>query len=259
MRVTRIGFTPLKGARHVEHPSVELSPQGPVGDRALCLVDPARDRVLRTVENPTMLRVVATTAGQRFGVTLGDRRADAVPEPTGDVRKVDYWGRVAEVELLDGPWARLLSEHVGYDVALARPAHPGEVVYGGSVSLVTTSSLHRLSARVGALVEGARFRPTFVVDTGPEPPGVEARWVGRHLTLGDAEVRVRGPIPRCAVVDLDPVSGEKDLPVLRTLAGYGRGEGAVPPVREPEFGVDADVVRPGRVALHDPVAVGRTE
>ena len=259
MRVTRIGYTPLKGARHVEHQWVELWPRGPVGDRVLCLVDPARDRVLRTVENPTMLRVLATVVAGRLGVTLEDRRVDGVPEPTGDVRKVDYWGRVAEVELLDGPWARPLSEHVGYDVALARPAHPGEVVYGGSVSLVTTSSLHRLSARVGGPVEEARFRPTFVVDTGSEPPGVEEHWVGRDLTIGDAVIRVRGAIPRCAVVDLDPVSGGKDLPVLRTLAGYGRGEGAVPPVREPEFGVDADVVRPGRVALHDPVAVGRTE
>jgi uncharacterized protein YcbX len=128
------------------------------------------------------------------------------------------------------------------------------------VSLVTTSSLHRLSARVGTPVEGARFRPTFVVDTGPEHrPGVEEHWVGRDLTIGAAVVRVRGVIPRCAVVDLDPISGEKDLPVLRALAGYGRVEGAVPPARVPEFGVDAVVVRPGRVALHDPVGVGRIE
>jgi uncharacterized protein len=259
VRVSRIGFTPLKGARHVEHPSVELSPHGPVGDRVLCLVDPARDRVLRTVENPSMLRVLATWAGGRLGVTLGDRRVDGAPQPTGDVRKVDYWGRVAEVELLDGPWSRLLSEHVGHDVALARPGHRGEVVYGGSVSLVTTSSLHRLSALVGGPVEAARFRATFVVDTRGEPPGVEERWVGRELTVGAAVVRVRGLMPRCAVVDHDPASGGRHLPVLRTLAGYGRGEGAVPAVREPEFGVDADVVRPGRVALHDPVAVGRTE
>lgn len=253
MHVTRIGFTPLKGARHVEHPSVDLSVDGPVGDRVLCLVDPARDRVLRTVENPTMVRVLATLTGDRLSVTLDDRTAAAVPRPTGDVRKVDYWGRVAEVELLDGPWARQLSAHVGYDVALARPVHAGEVVYGGSVSLVTSASLHRLSALAGRPVEGARFRPTFVVDVGGEPPLVEEHWVGREVTLGEAVVRVRGVVPRCAVVDLDPVSGAKDLPVLATLAGYRRGEGEV------LFGVDADVVRPGRVELDDPVVLGRTE
>ena len=253
MHLTRIGFTPLKGARHVEHPAAELSATGPVGDRALCLVDPTRDRVLRTVENPTLLRAVASLEDGRLSVVLGDRRADGVPTATGDVRKVDYWGRVAEVELLDGPWANLLSEHLGYDVALARPVHAGEVVYGGSVSIVTTASLHRLSALVGRPVAGARFRPTFVVDSAGEPAHAEDHWAGRELTLGEAVVRVRGTIPRCAVVDLDPVSGLRDLPVLATLAGYRRGHGEV------LFGLDADVVRPGRVGIGDPVALGRRD
>lgn len=256
MRVARIGFTPLKGGRHVEHPMVELGPEGPVGDRVLCLVDPARDRVLRTVENPTLVRAVATLDGSRLMVRLGADRWQGVPAPTGDVRTVDYWGREAKVELLAGPWAGPLSEHLGLEVALARPARAGEVVYGGSVSLVTTSSLHRLSAEVGAPVEGARFRPTFVVDTGAAAPYVEDHWAGRELSLGSAVVRVRGPVPRCAVVDLDPVSGARDAAVLRTLAGYRRGQGAV---REPAFGVDADIVRPGRVTVDDQVSVGRTE
>ena len=251
MHVTRIGFTPLKGARHVAHRSVQLSADGPVGDRGFCLVDPARDRVLRTVENPLLVRAVAARGADRLSVVLGDRRADGVPAPTGDVRKVDYWGRVVEVELLDGPWAALLSAHVGYDVALARPVQAGEVVYGGSVSLVGASSLHRLSAVVGRPVSGARFRPTFVVDTPGEPAHAEDRWVGRELAVGSAVVRVRGVVPRCAVVDLDPVSGLRDLPVLTALAGYRRGNGEV------RFGVDADVVRPGRVDLGDSVVVGR--
>lgn len=256
MRVARIGFTPLKGARHVEHPVVDLGPEGPVGDRVLCLVDPARDRVLRTVENPRLVVAVAALDGPRLTVRLGADRWPGVPVPTGDVRTVDYWGREAKVELLAGPWAEALSEHLGLDVALARPALAGAVVYGGSVSLVTTSSLHRLSAEVGAPVEGARFRPTFVVDTGSAAPYVEDDWTGRELNLGTAVVRVRGAVPRCAVVDLDPVSGVRDAPVLRALAGYRRGPGAV---REPAFGVDADIVRPGRVMVDDLVSVGRTE
>jgi len=205
------------------------------------------------VENTAMLRVLASRHGGRLSIALGDRRADDVPQPTREIRKVDYWGRVAEVELLDGPFAGLLSEHVGYDVALARPVHAGDVVYGGSVSLVTTSSLHRLSALAGHPGQGARFRPTFVVDTTGERPHLEDGWVGRAIALGSAVVRVRGVIPRCAVVDLDPVSGLRDVPVLATLAGYRRVQGEV------LFGVDADVVRPGRVGPGDQVVAGRTE
>ena len=259
MHIARIGFTPLKGGRHSVHPSVDLAPHGPVGDRVLCLVDPARDRVLRTVANPMLMRVEASLAVERLAVTLGDERVSGVPVPTGDVRKVDFWGRLAEVELLSGPWARLLSHHLGYDVALARPERAADVVYGGSVSLVTTSSLHWLSARVGAPVDGARFRPTFVIDTGAAAAHVEQHWVGRELSIGSAVVRVRGVVPRCAVVDLDPVSGLRDRSVLQTLAGYGRGEGALPRAQEPMFGVDADVVRPGQVDAGDRLILGRTE
>ena len=37
------------------------------------------------------------------------------------------------------------SRHLGFDVVLARSTRPGEVVYGASVSLVTTSSIDRLA------------------------------------------------------------------------------------------------------------------
>ena len=62
MHLNRIGLTPVKGGRHAEQASVELAPDGPVGDRFFCLVDPARERVLRTVENPSLVRTSATWA-----------------------------------------------------------------------------------------------------------------------------------------------------------------------------------------------------
>ena len=63
MRVSRIGFTPLKGGRHRTHGSVVLAEDGPVGDRVFCLVDPVADRCLRTVENPTLIRTSVTWDG----------------------------------------------------------------------------------------------------------------------------------------------------------------------------------------------------
>ena len=47
---------------------VEVRAHGPVDDRRWCLVDPARDRVLRTVENPTLLAAVARTDGETLTV-----------------------------------------------------------------------------------------------------------------------------------------------------------------------------------------------
>ncbi len=250
MHVTRIGLTPLKGARHADLATVDLTPDGPVGDRVFCLVDPARGRVLRTVEHPSLVRTTATWQGGVLACFLpGHADVVDVPVSTGETLKVDYWGRWAGLEVIGGPWAAAYSAYLGLDVVLARALHPGEVVYAGSVSLVTTSSLDRLAQDVGP-VDAAQFRATFTVDTSGEAPYVEDSWAGRRLRVGTAEVEVRGGLPRCAVVDRDPLTGAHRCDVLQGLADARRVDGGI------LFGVDAVVVRPGRVDVGSSVERG---
>jgi uncharacterized protein len=246
MHVVRIGFTPLKGGRHLGHDAVTLTRAGPRGDRAFCLIDPLRDQALRTVAHPTLLQTSASWDGTVLSVELPSGTVVGVPMPRGDVRRVDYWGRDAEVELVDGPWAAAYSEHLGREVALVSAA-PGQVVYGASVSLVTSASLARAADELGAPVDGARFRATFEVHSGDLAPHGEDEWIGRRLRLGTAELEVRGAVPRCAVIDLDPASGVRDLDLLKALARYRRDSRGVP------FGVDAVVTVPGVVRTGDSV------
>lgn len=254
MHVSRIGFTPVKGGLHREQGYVDLALAGPVGDRVFCLVDMARDRVLRTVENPTLLRTEAAWDRGVLTVTLPEGRVEGVPVPTGQVLKVDYWGRVAAVEVVDGPWAAAYSRHVGREVVLARSTNPGEVVYGESVSLVTTAALDGLARRHGGPVEEAAFRATFTVDTWGDGEGrtilddaVEDPKAPRRVRIGAAEIELRAAVPRCAVVDLDPRTGVRVHDVLATLARYRRGRDGV------TFGIDAVVSKPGRVHVGDAV------
>jgi uncharacterized protein YcbX len=51
------------------------------------------------------------------------------------------------------------------------------------------------------------------------------------------------PIPRCAVIDHSPATGEKDARVLKTLASYRPRNSA----GEPAFGIYAHVTRAGDV------------
>ena len=243
MHVSRIGFAALKGTRHVSRPSVDLRVDGPVGDRVFCLVDRARSRVVRTVENPTLMRTTARWHDGVLTAELPSGTVEGAPTATGETLEVDYWGRTAALEVLDGPWAAAYTDYLGYPVELARSRRPGDVVYGGSVSLVTSSSLGCVSERLGSAVDSAQLRATFTVQTDGEPAHVEDSWVGRRVRVGEAEVEVRSGLPRCAVVDLDPATGLKRADVLRTLAGYRRSQGEV------VFGVDAVVTRPGRVHL----------
>lgn len=247
MRVARVGFTPLKGGRHRTHESVRLAADGPVGDRAFCLVDAVTDRCLRTVENPTLLQAGVSWDGTVLSVELPTGTVAGEPVSTGVVRDVDYWGRTQQARVMDGPWAGALSEHLGRDVLLASFT-PGDVVYGAPVSLVTDASVARLAEVVGAPVDAARFRATFQLG-GDLEPHAEDGWIGRRLTLGTAEIEIRSLIPRCAVIDLDPAAGVPDLRLLKALGGYRRDQ-------QLGFGVDAVVTVPGRVSVGDEAALG---
>ena len=123
------------------------------------------------------------------------------------------------------------------------------MVYGGPVTLVTCASLARLSDEVGAAVDGARFRATFELDGDDLLPDAEEGWVGRRLQVGSAEVRVRQAVARCAVIDLDPATGVRDLGLMKALANLRPGRGEV------TFGVEAEVTVPGRVGTGDAAAV----
>jgi uncharacterized protein YcbX len=237
--VRRAGFSPVKGMRHLALDHLDLDEQGAVGDRAFCLVDPAERRVLKTVQHPSLLGVVARTYDDALTMSLpGGERADGSATPTGETITCDYWGREVELALTEGPHAELMSDWLGKDVRLAR-APRGTVVFADPISLVTTASLRAL----GEGVQSARFRATLVVET--DEPSVEDSWLGRTMIVGDATIRVGGPIPRCAVIDHHPETGEKDARLLKELARTRPTNKA----GEPMFGVYATVTEPGRVAV----------
>ena len=245
MQVIRVGSTPLKGARHIAHDAIGLDSAGAVGDRRFCFVDEARRRVLRTVENPRLLAILACWDGSTLTLRLPSGAAvTATPEPTGEVVEADYWGRPVPLDLMSGPHAELVSAHLGRPVRLAA-APRGGVIYGAPVSLVTTASLRRLAEHLGLpseTLDPARFRATLVLDAGDEP-FLEDDWSGLELGVGEARIRVAEPIPRCAVVDLDPATGARDAEVLQALGELRPRLGP----RRLSFGWDAVVTRPGAV------------
>lgn len=240
--VLRAGFSPVKGTRHLALPTVRLERYGAVGDRGLCLVDVAARRVLRTVQHPTLTAVVARLEDDALSVTLPDGSAATAPlEPSGERLTCDYWGRAADLELLEGPHDALFSAYLRKPVRLAA-APPRAVIFGGGVTIVARATLDDLATRTGTAIDPARFRATLVVDAGAEPYAEEG-WQGRELAVGEAVVRVAGAIPRCAVIDIDPVTGERNGRLLRSLASYRPLNGA----GEPCFGVYAEVVVPGPI------------
>jgi hypothetical protein len=249
LTVVSAGYAPVKGTAHRPYDVVDLTPTGAVGDRGLCLVDLDRRRVLRTIQNPRLLTVLARRDGDLLEVTVpGADPVVARIEPTGEQVTCDYWGRPVELTVLTGPHAGLLGDHLGKAVTLTA-APPATVVYNGpSITLVGTASLRDLGERTGLdlVAESARFRATLVVETAE--PYVEETWLGHELTAGGATLRGGVPIPRCAIIDHSPVTGEKDARVLKALAAHRPLNSA----GEPSFGIYAQVTASGTVGRTPP-------
>jgi uncharacterized protein YcbX len=117
------------------------------------------------------------------------------------------------------------------------------------VTFVSDGSLARLAGEAGRTeIDSRRFRMLFELNGCEEHE--EDTWEGGLLAVGDAVVRVGGPVARCAVTTRDPETGEPDLDTLRLIRSY-RGQrssdGAI------LFGVYGQVVEPGRVRVGDAV------
>ena len=114
------------------------------------------------------------------------------------------------------------------------------------VSVLTTALADRVARVHGAAVSPGRFRANVVIQTLPGAPP-EEEWAGAALAFGDDGARLRAdwPIPRCAMVTLDPDTAAKDPAVLRTVAQrFGN-----------KVGLYCAVERPGAIAVGDPVAL----
>lgn len=249
MQVARLGLTPVKGMARATLARLELTGRGPRDDRRFCLVDGATGRVVRTIEDDALMACRADWRAPILTIHT------PIGEATGAVADgheliADYWGREAAVVTVEGPWTALISRYLGRQVLLCRVLRPGAVVWAGSVSLITTSSVAEVARRLGrGAVDSERFRATVVVDTGSRPAFTEDEWVGRRIRLGAAVIAVAGRLGRCAVIDRRPGAGGRDAGVLACLAGDRAVAGEV------VFGLEGNVEQSGWVRLGDEVAV----
>jgi uncharacterized protein YcbX len=112
------------------------------------------------------------------------------------------------------------------------------------VSLINMASLHDYEAKAGARRHRRRFRAN--VWFSGAAPWSERSWVGQHIQLGGALLRITKGIVRCAATEVNPVTAERDAdPVAELRQFYGHTE----------LGVHAKVIEGGRFELGDSIEV----
>ena len=146
----------------------------------------------------------------------------------------------------------------GHDFDVVDPALAGELGHGARVikqhqgvfdamplSLITAQTVAGLGALVDADLDVHRFRPNLLVEGTDDSAFPEDAWVGAVLRIGGMRMRVDQRDERCVMVNIDPVSAQRDPAILRAIARE----------RQACLGVYGSTVQPGRVAVGDPVAI----
>jgi hypothetical protein len=145
----------------------------------------------------------------------------------------------AELDVTDP----VLAERLGAGVRLIKQNRG--VFDAAPLSLISTQTVATLGGLAGREVTPVRFRPNLLIDAGSAEAFTEEDWVGTTLAIGGFRMRIDQRDARCAMVNIDPVSAERDPGVLRTIAQE----------RQACLGVYGTTVEPGAVAIGDPVSL----
>ena len=83
------------------------------------------------------------------------------------------------------------------------------------ISIISQATMDDLGVKTGQVLDVRRFRPNVVL------AGIDA-WsefdlVGKKLCLGEAEITVTVKIGRCMNIEVDPETGDRDVPLLSVL------------------------------------------
>jgi uncharacterized protein YcbX len=126
---------------------------------------------------------------------------------------------------------------------LSSPGHSFSDVARKVVSIINLASVRAIENMVGAQVHPLRFRANLYVVGWPA--WSEFDLLDRTLAIGEIRLKVVKRIVRCAAVNVDPDTAERDLAIPQALQrrlGHG------------DCGIYAEVITGGTIAAGDTIA-----
>ena len=116
----------------------------------------------------------------------------------------------------------------------------------GYTTLHGRGSLAAIAGAVGEPPEltEQRFRSNIAVDD--LDAWEEQHWIGRNLRIGNTEFKVINPVTRCLATHAHPITGKRDLPVMKALL-------QLIPTEKPTFAIMMLTDRGGTVRVGDKI------
>ena len=131
---------------------------------------------------------------------------------------------------------------------LESPGHSFSDLARKVVSIINLASVRAIENMVSAPVHPLRFRANLYVEGWPA--WHEFDLLDRTLVIGDVRLRVVKRIVRCAAVNVDPDTAQRDLaipPALQRRLGHG------------DCGIYAEVIAGGTISAGDTIAAEQPE
>jgi len=252
-RITGIYRYPVKGLTPEHLARAELSPgQTLLGDRRYAIengpsgFNPAEPKWL---PKPHFLMLMR----DEWLAGLRTRFDDA-----SNVLVINYNGRIVAQGNLATPEGRATIENFfastfpnlikGPPKVLESPGHSFSDVARKVVSIINLSSVRAIENIVGSPVHPLRFRANLYVEGWPA--WSEFELLDRTLAIGATRLKVVKRIVRCAAINVDPDTAERDLAIPQALQRR---------LGHADCGIYAEVVTGGTIAVGDSVAAEQAE
>ncbi|HYI49172.1 MAG TPA: MOSC N-terminal beta barrel domain-containing protein [Allosphingosinicella sp.] len=230
--VIEITRYPVKSMAGEPLSSAELDWQGIEGDRQYCFYRMADKGRFPWLSGRDFSALVTYRARFRDPADPRSSQVDVIT-PGGSALSLGDPSLLAEIA--DGAGCALGLLQSGRGLPDAMP-----------VSIVSTATHGALGEAHGAPLDRRRFRGNILIDSDVR----ESEWRGARLRFGSgrdgAELLVADPIPRCALITIDPDTGVRDAAVIRTVARQFANL----------IGIYALPARPGIIRLGDAVYLG---
>lgn len=269
--ITQINLYPIKSCGGISLQSARIGQRGleagKIGDRRWMISD-AEGVMITQRQNANLARVRVELAGDALRLT-GDGLEPVIADPAeigGERTVVQLFRREAvghrAPAAVNAWFSRFLGQtvHLLYqkdeDLRLCDPdfaVAPGidRVGYadGFPYLIATEATLDRVNTLLAEPVPMNRFRPNIVV--GRTEADAEYGW--KRLSIGEAELDIVKPCPRCIMTTIDQTRGEKTG--KEPLATLGRAYFLSGQVQGAVFAENAIPTRLGQIAVGDPVSV----
>lgn len=238
---------PVKSMQGEAVETLELTPDGPVGDRLFAIRDPAGGLILTGRKAPELLLATARMEAGEVRIELPEGRVTGSLDPEVDAVLSSWLGRPVELKRNQGVGADF-EVPVAPEVAPAYGLEPGSTLVATTpataftdvahLHIVLAGRLESMRARFGEGWAARRFRPNLLLGGSVDGAG-ESELPGRGLRIDDARLLVTEGSVRCVMLTR-PLDGLPDaVGILQTLAA----ESGV------RFGVYAQVVAPAPIRV----------